>query len=253
MPSSAPAMSATNPLNALDAIRQAGVIIASDTAEYDRQYPFPPLLPCPFPSIHSQPALHTHTEIAQFHPQDATSNPSLVFAALQKPQYNHLIDDAIDFALKRLAYGTLDERTQLALDYVVRTEFFYLSVSAIILVFLFLFFFFFFNFLHLSLSAFSLLPPPPPLLLYLPQLVQVSIHILDSIPGRVSVSVDPRLAYNYDAIISKVKYLPILVAPSRQNHPRRVFFCQFDGDRLSRFLVVSERKHTPSNAHSLTL
>lgn len=151
-------MSATNPLNALDAIRQAGVIIASDTAEYDRQYPFPPLLPCPFPSIHSQPALHTHTEIAQFHPQDATSNPSLVFAALQKPQYNHLIDDAIDFALKRLAYGTLDERTQLALDYVVRTEFFYLSVSAIIL-----FFFFSFSISYISLSLrFPYFPPPPP-------------------------------------------------------------------------------------------
>jgi len=34
-------------------------------------------------------------------------------------------------------------------------------------------------------------------------LVQVGAHILNIIPGRVSISVDPRLGYDYDAIIAK--------------------------------------------------
>jgi len=39
--------------------------------------------------------------IAEFHPQDATTNPSLILQATQKPQYKHLIDDAIAFGKKR--------------------------------------------------------------------------------------------------------------------------------------------------------
>lgn len=35
--------------------------------------------------------------IAQYTPRDATTNPSLLFAAAQKPQYQHLVDDAIEF------------------------------------------------------------------------------------------------------------------------------------------------------------
>ena len=33
--------------------------------------------------------------------------------------------------------------------------------------------------------------------------MQVGAHILNIIPGRVSISVDPRLGYNYDAILAK--------------------------------------------------
>ena len=33
-------------------------------------------------------------------PQDATTNPSLLFQAVQKPEYRHLLDDAIQYALK---------------------------------------------------------------------------------------------------------------------------------------------------------
>ncbi|ORX53700.1 transaldolase [Piromyces finnis] len=36
--------------------------------------------------------------IAQFKPQDATTNPSLILQASQKPQYAYLIDDAIKYA-----------------------------------------------------------------------------------------------------------------------------------------------------------
>jgi transaldolase len=38
--------------------------------------------------------------IAEFRPQDATTNPSLLYAAAQKPQYAHLIDEAMSAARK---------------------------------------------------------------------------------------------------------------------------------------------------------
>jgi transaldolase len=37
--------------------------------------------------------------IAEYQPQDATTNPSLLFQAAQKPQYEHLIDDALEHAI----------------------------------------------------------------------------------------------------------------------------------------------------------
>lgn len=36
--------------------------------------------------------------IAQYKPQDATTNPSLILAAAQKPQYAPLIEDAVKYA-----------------------------------------------------------------------------------------------------------------------------------------------------------
>ncbi|KAL9537292.1 Transaldolase [Mucor bainieri] len=39
--------------------------------------------------------------IAQYKPQDATTNPSLILAASQKSEYAKLIDDAIEFAKKK--------------------------------------------------------------------------------------------------------------------------------------------------------
>lgn len=37
--------------------------------------------------------------IAAYKPQDATTNPSLLFQAAQKPQYEHLVDDALQCAI----------------------------------------------------------------------------------------------------------------------------------------------------------
>jgi transaldolase len=37
--------------------------------------------------------------IAAYKPQDATTNPSLLFQAAQKPAYQHLVDDALHFAM----------------------------------------------------------------------------------------------------------------------------------------------------------
>jgi transaldolase len=39
--------------------------------------------------------------IKKFHPTDATTNPSLILAAVQKPQYRHLIEEAVEFAKAR--------------------------------------------------------------------------------------------------------------------------------------------------------
>lgn len=38
--------------------------------------------------------------IAEYQPQDATTNPSLLYQAAQKPQYEHLIDDALHYAMR---------------------------------------------------------------------------------------------------------------------------------------------------------
>src|SRR3954453_24187049 len=37
--------------------------------------------------------------IAQYRPQDATTNPSLLYQAAQKPQYQHLVEDALQYAI----------------------------------------------------------------------------------------------------------------------------------------------------------
>lgn len=36
--------------------------------------------------------------IARLHPQDATTNPSLLYAAAQRPEYQHLVDEAMEHA-----------------------------------------------------------------------------------------------------------------------------------------------------------
>jgi transaldolase len=38
--------------------------------------------------------------IAEYRPQDATTNPSLIYQVAQKPHYQHLVDEALDFALR---------------------------------------------------------------------------------------------------------------------------------------------------------
>jgi len=52
--------------------------------------------------------------IAQYHPTDATTNPSLILAAAQKPQYAKLIDDA--FAWAKTKSSSKDEQLEWAMD-----------------------------------------------------------------------------------------------------------------------------------------
>ena len=50
----------------------------------------------------------------QYQPVDATTNPSLIFAAAKKPEYAHLVEQAIEFGKK--AGGTSDQRLHSTLD-----------------------------------------------------------------------------------------------------------------------------------------
>ena len=45
----------------------------------------------------------------KYKPTDATTNPSLILAASQKPEYDKLIDDAIAYAKTQSGYVTLFE------------------------------------------------------------------------------------------------------------------------------------------------
>ncbi|KDR65828.1 hypothetical protein GALMADRAFT_260021 [Galerina marginata CBS 339.88] len=119
---------------ALHAVREAGIIVASDGAEYN--------------------------EIGEFDPVDATTNPSLVYTAVCKPEYSHHVEEAVLYAQSRIPTATVNEKVELALD-------------------------------HL--------------------LVQIGIRILSIIPGRVSISVDPRLGTSYNRILSKSRALIQLV------------------------------------------
>eukprot|EP01012_Entosiphon_sulcatum_P057022 TRINITY_DN80736_c0_g1_i1.p1 TRINITY_DN80736_c0_g1~~TRINITY_DN80736_c0_g1_i1.p1 ORF type:complete len:330 (-),score=75.57 TRINITY_DN80736_c0_g1_i1:93-1055(-) len=47
-----------------------------------------------------------------YQPQDATTNPTLVFSAIQNPKYEHLLSEAISYAQKH--GGNIDEQIELA-------------------------------------------------------------------------------------------------------------------------------------------
>ena len=52
--------------------------------------------------------------IERFRPVDATTNPSLIFAAAQYDQYRALVEDAVEFGKDR--GGSLEEKLENALD-----------------------------------------------------------------------------------------------------------------------------------------
>ena len=52
--------------------------------------------------------------IAQYKPQDATTNPSLLFKAAQQKEYKHLVEEALSYASKKAAAGS--EQTALFMD-----------------------------------------------------------------------------------------------------------------------------------------
>ena len=52
--------------------------------------------------------------IKQYLPTDATTNPSLVYAASQLPQYQHLVDEAVEYGMKNASSN--EDRIALILD-----------------------------------------------------------------------------------------------------------------------------------------
>lgn len=53
--------------------------------------------------------------IKKFKPVDATTNPSLIYAAAQMPAYSHLVDDAIAYG-KKLSVSNEAERLDIIMD-----------------------------------------------------------------------------------------------------------------------------------------
>ncbi|KDQ16112.1 hypothetical protein BOTBODRAFT_31182 [Botryobasidium botryosum FD-172 SS1] len=74
--------------NSLEALKETGTVIVSDSGDFE--------------------------SIAQYVPTDATTNPSLILAAANKPAYKHLIEKSIE-AAKKLP-GDLDAKADAALD-----------------------------------------------------------------------------------------------------------------------------------------
>ncbi|KAG9309691.1 transaldolase [Chiua virens] len=72
----------------LDFLKQAGTTVVSDSGDFE--------------------------SIGVYKPQDATTNPTLLLAAANKPQYAHLIDVAIKYAKGK--GGTLHDQACLAMD-----------------------------------------------------------------------------------------------------------------------------------------
>ncbi|KAJ7432889.1 hypothetical protein B0H11DRAFT_777332 [Mycena galericulata] len=151
------------PSTALQALRQSGIRISSDTAEYH--------------------------EIREFAAElsDATTNPSLVLAAVSKPEYADILQDAVDFARGRLASASVKDVAALAMDRL---------------------------------------------------LVQVGVQISKIVPGRVSVSVDPRIANDAQAMIRKGRALVSLL--EELDIPRRRILIKipatYDGIRAAQVL-----------------
>ncbi|KAM5537127.1 hypothetical protein V8D89_009273 [Ganoderma adspersum] len=72
----------------LDALKQTGTVVVSDSGDFE--------------------------SIDVYKPQDATTNPSLILAAANKPQYQRLIDAAVELGKKK--GGSIDEQTNAAMD-----------------------------------------------------------------------------------------------------------------------------------------
>ena len=67
------------------------------------------------------------SEIGKFEPIDATTNPSLVLAAVSNTEYSFLLGKAVHYAHSRLPDSSVEEQTQLALDYLVFNYFLILT------------------------------------------------------------------------------------------------------------------------------
>jgi len=74
--------------NSLDLLKQTGTVVVSDSGDFE--------------------------SIDTYKPQDATTNPSLILAAANKPGYARLIDVAVKYAKSK--GGSLEEQANAALD-----------------------------------------------------------------------------------------------------------------------------------------
>ncbi|KAK2467303.1 hypothetical protein APHAL10511_000538 [Amanita phalloides] len=77
--------------NSLDLLKQTGTVVVSDSGDFECAYP-----------------------IDVYKPQDATTNPSLILAAANKPSYARLINNAVKYAKEK--GGDVDAQADHAMD-----------------------------------------------------------------------------------------------------------------------------------------
>jgi transaldolase len=74
--------------SALDRLKAAGTIVVSDSGDFNK--------------------------LKELKPHDATTNPSLIFAAAKMPEYKHVVDEALAYAQRSGKAGA--EQMELLLD-----------------------------------------------------------------------------------------------------------------------------------------
>ncbi|GME74808.1 unnamed protein product [[Candida] boidinii] len=144
--------------SSLDQLKASGTVVVTDTGEFE--------------------------SIAKYKPQDATTNPSLILAAANKPQYAELIDRAVKFAIDSSISNYNNNKS--TASKAAR------SLSSL------------FNFRNSNRDSEDEVNISEITKLALDRLlVEFGTEILKIVPGRVSTEVDARLSFDKEATIKK--------------------------------------------------
>ncbi|OWB71365.1 hypothetical protein B5S31_g1052 [[Candida] boidinii] len=167
--------------SSLDQLKASGTVVVTDTGEFE--------------------------SIAKYKPQDATTNPSLILAAANKPQYAKLIDRAVKFAIDESISDSSSSTNNASKA--VR------SLSSL------------FNFRNSSTNNNNKDDDNDEIninkitnLALDRLLVEFGTEILKIVPGRVSTEVDARLSFDKEATIKKALELIQLYEDNGINRER---------------------------------
>ncbi|GME91851.1 unnamed protein product [[Candida] boidinii] len=167
--------------SSLDQLKASGTVVVTDTGEFE--------------------------SIAKYKPQDATTNPSLILAAANKPQYAKLIDRAVKFAIDESISNSSSSTNNASKA--VR------SLSSL------------FNFRNSSTNNNNKDDDNDEIninkitnLALDRLLVEFGTEILKIVPGRVSTEVDARLSFDKEATIKKALELIQLYEDNGINRER---------------------------------
>lgn len=80
--------------NSLEQLKASGTVVVSDSGDFE--------------------------SIAVYQPQDATTNPSLILAAIKDPKYEKLFAPCVEYAKQK--GGDIDTQVENATDRIVRTN-----------------------------------------------------------------------------------------------------------------------------------
>lgn len=97
----------------LDHLKQTGTVVVSDSGDFECESSSSSIQHIRYLTSRSNSAA-----IDVYKPQDATTNPSLILAAANKPGYKRLIDVAVQYGKSK--GGSLEQQTGAAMDRLVR-------------------------------------------------------------------------------------------------------------------------------------